>query len=392
MSKKNILILSSLLLAPYKAIEAKEFLRGYAEFINQKAWQFSSSLGLTSTGSTYDLDGNEVLLSDGQGYSMMDLDLKGTYGINNKFQISGLTKIRKVESQLNESDIESAMGIESLGVEARYVVFNRRKLKVAVGAHYKMSLVKELEENPNDLSSDLAIGDPGGEYGVTAYATYNSYPFKLNGYLGYRSPGSFLTDEIIYNLEGVYSFKSVALNLGVEGVNALVRELADGEQFELAKINPGGVTKYFNSINRSWMNVYAGVYVPFGDFIAGVRLDQVLSGVNTDKITKVGINLIYETKGVTSTEKKISAFKEYAIEGTVLKVSSRGNFVSIDQGLSTDVEKGMKFDIYQTDFYGTNKLVATGVVFDVKSDTAVIKLNKKHKDIKIVPGFAARGY
>jgi hypothetical protein len=66
--------------------------------------------------------------------------------------------------------------------------------------------------------------------------------------------------------------------------------------------------------------------------------------------------------------------------------------VRIDQGLSTDVEKGTKFDIYQTDYFGGNVLVASGYIFEVGSDWSVIKITKKYNEIEIKPGFAARGY
>ena len=89
---------------------------------------------------------------------------------------------------------------------------------------------------------------------------------------------------------------------------------------------------------------------------------------------------------------KIDSFKEYIVDGSVLKVSARGNFIRVDQGLSTDVEKGMKFDIYQTDYFGGNVLVGSGIVFDVGVDWSVIKLTKRYNQIVIKPGFAARGY
>ncbi len=88
----------------------------------------------------------------------------------------------------------------------------------------------------------------------------------------------------------------------------------------------------------------------------------------------------------------MESFKEYVVDGSVLKVSARGNFIRIDQGLSTDVEKGMKFDIYQTDYFGGNVLVASGIAYEVGADWSIIKLVKKYKEIEIKPGFAARGY
>jgi hypothetical protein len=103
------------------------------------------------------------------------------------------------------------------------------------------------------------------------------------------------------------------------------------------------------------------------------------------------MNINLNSEGVTAESVKIDSFKEYQIEGSVLKVSARANFIKIDQGLSTDVEKGMLFDIYQTDYFGGNVLVASGYIQEVGSDWSVIKLTKKYSDIQIKPGFAARG-
>lgn len=390
MMKKTTLAL--VLLSSSSLVWAKDIKRGYAEFINEKSWSFDLGVNLFGTGGYYDEYAEEQSLGEGQAYSMLDVDLKATYGFNNKFQISGLTKFRKVESQSSEELVESATGVESAGIEARYLIYKKDKLKFAVGAHYIHSLVKENEEvSPSTDGLDLAIGDPGGNYGASVYMTYNPHPFKINGSLGYRSPGSNLNPELVYNLEGMYSFNSFAVALGVDGLKSLAKEDETGS-FTGAAINTGRITHYFNSPNREWLNVYGAIHVPWKNWIFSGKAMQTMAGNSTDKFTMFGLGVTYETPGISSSDKAVESFKEYAIEASVLKVTTKGNFVRIDQGLSTDVEKGMRFDIYQTDYYGGNVLVATGVVYEVGADSAVIKLTRKHKDIVIKAGFVARGY
>ena len=123
----------------------------------------------------------------------------------------------------------------------------------------------------------------------------------------------------------------------------------------------------------------------------GLRGATVMEPVSTDAGSEVMFTITTQNIGETEEKTKIEKFKDYAIDGSVLEVSGRGNFIKIDQGLQSDVEKGRSFDIYQTDFFGGNELVAEGVVYEVGSDWSIIKLTKKFKNVEIRPGFAARG-
>jgi hypothetical protein len=124
----------------------------------------------------------------------------------------------------------------------------------------------------------------------------------------------------------------------------------------------------------------------------GLQAQTVMKGVSTDAGNIISFSLTTGSEGSTEESLKIQSFKEYHIDGAVLKVSAKGSFVKIDQGISSDVEKGMKFDIYKTDYFGGNTLVANGYIVEVGSDWSNIKIDKKFLDIEIKPGFAARGY
>lgn len=379
-----------ILLAFSTPLLSQEFYRGSAELLNEKAYSFQMDLNLSNTQSTFSDEAEEIELTEGLGYSMLNADFNLSYGINNKFQVSGLARLRKLESQMSEDNISSATGIESIGIEAKYQIYRAGKIKLALGANYRHALYSAPDEI---VADELTLGDPGGEYGVNLYGTYNTYPFKLDGMIGYRSPGDELSDEIIYKAEGIYSFKTLAFFGGVEGIKSLNRAGEnEGGTFNKAPINTGGVTKYFGSTNREVVSPYIGAHVAWENFIFSLKGQTVMAGRSTDKFNTFGLSVRWSNKGKTISEKMENSFKEYAVDGSVLKVSTRGNFIRIDQGLSTDVEKGMKFDIYQTDYFGGNVLVATGIVHNVGSDWSIIKLTKKHKDIIIKPGFAARGY
>jgi hypothetical protein len=138
--------------------------------------------------------------------------------------------------------------------------------------------------------------------------------------------------------------------------------------------------------------IYSHSNLSYDEILFAIKGQTVIAGKSTDKGNSVVIGLSWRTRGLTQESVKIDSFKEYIVDGSVLKVSARGNFIRIDQGLSTDVEKGMKFDIYQTDYFGGNILVGSGTIFDVGVDWSVIKLTKRYNEIEIKPGFAARGY
>ena len=137
---------------------------------------------------------------------------------------------------------------------------------------------------------------------------------------------------------------------------------------------------------------FVGIRYCKNSWILGLQGADVLRGVSTDKGYEAKLMLTWSMPGVSQKEIKTNKFKEYNLEATVIQTSPRGRFVKIDQGFGSDIEKGMRFDIYKADFFGENILVASGAVFEVGVDWAIIKVTEKFQKLEIKNGFVARGY
>lgn len=366
--------------------------RGGAEFLNPSAYAINASVMTFQTTALYDIDGLETEMPEGNEYRLIDMDFSLTYGISKNFEATGSGRFRSVTSTANSISASNS-GPESLGIELKYGFEPVGYIKYAIGAHYRQTLYSNatFDTTMTVPTEEIILGDAGSEYGVDLYATYTRNSWKLDFKLGYSSPANNLSEEINYKLEGMYRFTSLAFLAGVEGISSLKKDEFTDTPAQRPR-QATGASGLFHSLNREKIAPYLGAHYAFDRFIVGLKGQTVISGTSTDKGNSILLSVGWNSEGVSAESVKVESFKEYHIDGSVLKVSARGNFLRIDQGLSTDVEKGMKFDIYQTDYFGGNVLVASGIVYEIGADWSIIKLLKKYKEIEIKPGFAARGY
>lgn len=379
-----------LLLSPSAFAVARH--RGGAEFLNPNAYAINASVMTFQTTALYDVDGVETEMAEGNEYRLIDTDFSLTYGISKNFEATGSGRFRSVTSTNNNISASNS-GPESLGIELKYGFEPVGFVNYAIGVHYRQTLYSNATFDLTTTlpTEEIILGDAGSEYGVDLYATYVRNSWKLDFKLGYSSPANNLSDEINYKLEGMYRFTSLGLFAGLEGISSLKKdEFTDAPSQRPRQTT--GASNLFHSLNREKMAPYLGADYAFDRFIIGLRGQTVIAGTSTDKGNSILLSVGWNSAGVTPESVKVGSFKEYHVDGSVLKVSARGNFLRIDQGLSTDVEKGMKFDIYQTDYFGGNVLVASGIVYEVGADWSIIKLVKRYKEIEIKPGFAARGF
>lgn len=367
----------------------------HALLLNPKAYSMDFSEYVFATTAYYDKDGNENPLPADYAFMLADTSFSLAYGYsaNLEFQVTG--KARYVNSQTTLSTDPKTltkMGFESAQVGIKYQLPPLNNSFFAVGAKFKQTLYTNLKYDPPQSadSNQIVLGDDGTEYSIDFYSTFLYTSSRLDFDLSYVKPANDLSQEMRYQVEALYQFKSFGGIIGVEGIVSLKKDPYATDPNLKPKIS-NGATSLFNSINREKVAPYIGALYDFKKVTFEARGGMVMSGISTDKGYFALMNINLNSEGVTAESVKIDAFKEYHIEGSVLKVSARGNFIKIDQGLSTDVEKGMLFDIYQTDYFGGNVLVASGYIQEVGSDWSVIKLTKKYSDIQIKPGFAARG-
>lgn len=362
--------------------------RGGAELLNESAYAIKLESSYFLTAGLFDSDGEKKELIEGDKFQMIDSDFKLSYGISHVLESALFFKWRAIEA-VNQTHSVSNSGPESAGVEFKYAFPIVGRTRYALGVHY----LQTLYTNTNYPTSavipvdSIILGDDGSEYGVSGYMTYTNRSLKFDSYLKYVSPPNDLSSEIRYKAEWIYFFTKLSFNGGVEGIFSLHRDQLEQKPF-LAR----GPSNIFNSLNRQYVAPFLGFNYSFEKFLLSLKGQSLVSGRSYDRANAVALAVTWNSEGVTLESSKVESFKEYHIEGSVLKVSVRGNFIKIDQGLSTDVEKGSRFDIYQTDYFGGNVLVGSGIVYEVGSDWAVIKLLKKYKEMDIKPGFAARGY
>ena len=366
--------------------------RGGAELLNPEAYSINAATKVFQTSAFYDNEGVETTLADGNEYRLIDVDFSLSYGISKSLELTGFGRFRNVSSTINEVATTNS-GPESVGVEAKYAFAPVGKTRWAFGAHYRQTLYSEesYDQGAQVPIEEIILGDSGSEYGFDLYITHPVNSFKWDAKIGYSSPANNLSDEVNYKFEGLYRMSKLGLLAGIDGIFSLKKD-PYGDLPTTKPLQSTGASHMFNSINREFVAPYIGANYAFDKVLATVKGQTIMSGTSTDKGSAFIFGLTWSSAGETPEAVKETSFKEYQIEGSVLKVSARGNFIRIDQGLSTDVEKGMKFDVYQTDYFGGNVLVASGTVYDVGADWSIIKLTKKYKEIEIKPGFAARGF
>ena len=160
-----------------------------------------------------------------------------------------------------------------------------------------------------------------------------------------------------------------------------------------------GSTNTINSVDRSYYQMYGAIHLSLSDRLRGELLGgQVLSGEFWDQQGLIQFNLVFHGGERAQQQKQNQqvreVFKDYEVEAEVVKVSPRGTLVKIDKGFSSGINKGMRFDIYDADGQRTSVLVASGAVFKVNSEDAIVKILqvfREDKDAGIKEGYAARG-
>ncbi|OUR94066.1 hypothetical protein A9Q84_18305 [Halobacteriovorax marinus] len=361
-----------------------------AEVINKKSYQAELEVRSWNSTSTIDSEGVEEEFSENEGYSMLEGDFLLRYGYGLQFEARFGGLFRQVESTKEEA---TKSGAESFVFGMKYAFAPKGKWRYAVDIQYRSSLYENTDYlNESSVpAGEIVLGDSGPSYHVKGILSFKAIGGNiLNTSVAYVGRPNTMSNEILYDVNAHLVWKTFSLYAGLEGTKSLGGDVY-GTDISNKPPQGRGETELWNSIDRTYSKPYIGLHKTFGRTRIGLEGAQVISGFSTDKGSEITLSLVWNSKGVTNEERKVSKFKEYDIEASVIKVSPRGKFLKIDKGLSQDVEKGMRFDIYKTDYFGGNELVAQGHVFELGADWAIVKLSKKFKKMVIKTGFTARG-
>jgi hypothetical protein len=394
---KKIFILLSLLSLNTLATPRKVYPLK-AETIPAGAYNFDFNFNYSKTLSFFDVDGNEVELGEFQDYSLMDTDIKISYGYTRKLEFTLGGKFRQASSNrqdgTNQNSVtDTTSGIEHASVGFKYAWKRKKNYRYAISGswHYKPY---DNTVYPNAASipeGEIVLGDSGQELNLAFHLDYiYSKWTTVEASAGYRSPGNELSPEVPFHIALVKNYNKWALWGGVRGIYSLgTDQYSDNPTGK--PLNANGSTARWNSVNRSYMQPYAGLrYLMKKKYRVSVELGQTMSGTSTDKAADISFNLAWTSGGKSQEEIFEDSFKEYTTEATIIKVSPRGKFVKIDKGLAQDVTKGAKVDIYKTDYFGGNILIASGLVYESGPSWAIIKLLKKFRSVPIEKGLTAR--
>jgi len=374
-----------------KSIVASIYKNEGANLLNPKAYSFQyQSHYFFSTG-VINKDGVYTAFPDTDSFNEWNNDLSLSYGLSKTLELTGKFAFRMVNGT-NSTGSLSASGPESIEAQLKYLVHKTKNEGLALDLRFRQTLFTNHVYAANETipQNDFALGDDGSEYRVGALLYYFLKGSRFDFSLHYISPPNNLSTELEYMGKFSFQISKLIPFIGVKGIYSLGTDDSNGNQDIRPKMATGPSGMY-NSVNRQMIKPFVGLDIDYKKITLTGLAGTTLSGVSTDKGHFMAFSVQFFTDGVTPEFEKIESFKEYTIEGSVLKVSARGNHLKIDQGLSTDVEKGMKFDIYQTDYFGGNDLVASGEVIEVGADWSVIKIEKKYKEIEIKAGFQARG-
>lgn len=360
-----------------------------AKTIKEKEMTYDFAVENLYTLAYYDLDALELGMDEGDSFSEFNGSALVRYGYGKYLELKAEGRVRSLISTSDTTARNvSRLGGESLYLGAKFMISEATDpWKISLDFGYR------LKTFTNQDSDAIILGDDANEIlaGLHLGTDLNFGSF-LNLFIAYKAYDNYLSPEILYNVELAKGFSRLVLLAGVKGSYSLSSD-AYTQDVAGRPVFLQGVTTRYNAKNPGEVRAFAGFKYQLKSFILNYQFGLSVYGLNTDKVMSNMLSISFVKESKKSTYKtKNSKFKEYFLESSVIKVSPRGKFVQIDQGISVDIEVGMRFDIFKTDYFGGNVLIASGEVIKIAFDSSIIKIVSKYKSIIIEKGFLARGY
>lgn len=392
--KKALSLASALALMSSATFAAANYRAPYAP-LGKRAYKIQAGSDYFKSTGYWDNDGVKQSLADGESFSVLNTRLSLMYGYGDNLQFMAGVGYRQVAAQYLANSVSNSItksGLESYSAGVRYSWKSGKNWFYSLDFQASQTAYSNTDyANTSAVPTDeIILGDAGNSYKVglgISYLMSRKWIVNMNG--TYHQPGNNLSRQIDYTLESSWIWSNLSASLGVDGVYALGADKYTADKG--SKPVQGRAPSYlYNSLNHIIVAPKVRVGYGIGSWRIDVYGSKVMAGKSTDMGMHMGLMLTKYSGPAKKTNKTSKSFKEYHVEATVLKVSPKGRFVQIDQGLSQDVEKGMRFDFFETDFFGGNVLVASGIVYEVSLNRAIVKIVKQYSKKKVGKGFTGR--
>lgn len=347
--------------------------------------------------SRFDQDGKETEYPSSEGFGYFEGEFLGRYGATNELQFTGGLTSRQNSADITvsgESETATSSGLQSIFAAAQYGFrpVGRINYSLEVFGRFMTYTNKEYDATTDDPTKDLVLGDDGPDFGGSFLGTWaHRDDYFLTAKLTYRRPGKEMSGEVNWLVEAAVAWRYFALVAGGEGIYSLGQDAYTDDPDNKPAFNTGG-TNIYNGINREYIAPFAGLNIALGKtWRIEARYQQVLNATSYDTGSLITVSLArrVDSNQMVLIDKK---FKEYDVEASIVKVSPKKQYVVIDKGLSDDIAKGQRFDIFHTDYLGGNILLGTGVVTDINADQSVVRITARYSTkFPIKEGTIVRG-
>ena len=348
---------------------------------------------ILSLGERYDQNGNIVFPVDDEDYVRMESGLIVRYGFSDLLEFRSGVNYRRNTSWDQQNNQSNAVGIESAMLGARFSMVESINRFVAVDVEFRSLMGKRISPEDYDELDKIQLGDEGQYFrvggGLTMRLGTNVY---FNSDMGVVLPGKDLSIESDFDFSLYWDRGPFSIGAGFDGVFSFRQDDYTDDPSDKPRGDSVGITHTIRSVNRNYYGAYGAINLAL---FKGLRVEfqggQILGGEFWDRKNVALLNLVYRSSEGHD-QRVRESFKQYDLQAEVIKVSPQATFVKIGRGLSSNISKGMRFDLYRVGHLEESVLVASGSVFKVNLDYSIVKILKVFRtDIRIEEGFTARG-
>lgn len=356
--------------------------------------EVGSKVNVFTSTANVNVDGDVSSFTSGEQYMQSNLDFFGRYGLTNnlEFTLGSTLRYNQSKQVLNDETYDfTASGIKSGYAGVKYSFPLEGPKILAVKFIFERNLFENSTYRNYEEPDHIVLGDTGDALSAGLEYTYFTASQNFLSLAGtFRSPGHDLSSEVLLNFETGLLWQKYALYVGSD-YNYSLKQDAYTENPEEKPLVSNGNTNLYNSINRSWLEPYLGLGISLGSkWRIEAQYAQRISGVSTDLGQSISFALVSRKSESKEADLKRAAFKEYAVEAEVTKISKGLTTVVISSGLIDDLTKGDKVDFYYFDYLDGNELIASGFIVKVGSDKSLVKITKKYSKRAVKIGTIAR--